>query len=208
MNIQDKIDKLLSIDVTAESPVRLNCTRKDLAALFSQLGFTEGAEIGVDNGFYSEVLCQQNPNLKLHCIDPWKVYSKYEDIREERIFTKRFEHTKKLLEPYNCNIIRKSSTGALKDFAPRSLDFVYIDGNHTFDYVTEDLRGWSKIVKVGGIIAGHDYKGRRKGATPLGRMELGVGKAVDMYVEENKIEKLYLTCKNNDSSFFFVNRGD
>ncbi len=201
----NKINQFFNINSNAVSPIRLEShNRKHLASFFKELGYTEGAEIGIDNGFYSEVLCLQNPNLKLHCIDPWKVYRKYEDIKEEKVFTERFEHTKKLLKPYNCNIIRKSSTGALKDFAPRSLDFVYIDGNHTFDYVTEDLNGWSKIVKKGGIISGHDYKGRRRGSSPLGRMELGVGKAVDKYIEENK-KKLYLTCKNNDSTWFFVN---
>ena len=192
--------------MTDEKIVRLPCRRTDLATLFKELGFTEGAEIGVDNGFYSEALCKLNPKLRLHCIDPWKVYSKYEDITDEKVFDKRFEHTKALLKPYNCNIIRKSSTGALKDFVPSSLDFVYIDGNHTYDYVMEDLIGWSKIVKKGGIIAGHDYKGRRKGATPLGRMELGVGKAVDDFIEKNDIDKLFLTVKNHDSSWFLINK--
>jgi len=192
--------------MTDEKIVRLPCRRTDLATLFKELGFTEGAEIGVDNGFYSEALCKLNPELKLHCIDPWKVYSKYADITDEKVFDKRFEHTKALLKPYNCNIIRKSSTGALKDFVPSSLDFVYIDGNHTYDYVMEDLIGWSKIVKKGGIIAGHDYKGRRKGSTPLGRMELGVGKAVDDFIEKNDIDKLFLTVKNHDSTWFFINK--
>lgn len=46
---------------------------------------------------------------------------------------------------------------AAQDFADRSLDFVYIDGNHQFQYVAWDIAEWSKKVKVGGIISGHDY---------------------------------------------------
>ena len=46
---------------------------------------------------------------------------------------------------------------AVKDFADESLDFVYIDANHEFKYVTEDIFEWSKKVRKGGAIAGHDY---------------------------------------------------
>lgn len=46
---------------------------------------------------------------------------------------------------------------AVKDFTDNSLDFVYIDGNHQLQYVIEDITQWSKKLKVGGIISGHDY---------------------------------------------------
>lgn len=46
---------------------------------------------------------------------------------------------------------------AVKDFDDESVDFVYIDGNHEFKYVAEDICEWSKKVKKGGVISGHDY---------------------------------------------------
>src|SRR4029078_5218989 len=46
---------------------------------------------------------------------------------------------------------------AVKDFKDESLDFVYIDGNHQLRYVIEDLVEWSKKIRSGGIISGHDY---------------------------------------------------
>jgi glycosyltransferase involved in cell wall biosynthesis len=46
---------------------------------------------------------------------------------------------------------------AVTDFADESLDFVYIDGNHQLKYVVEDIVEWTKKIKKGGIIAGHDY---------------------------------------------------
>jgi len=46
---------------------------------------------------------------------------------------------------------------AVKDFKNESIDFVYIDGNHGFKFVTEDICEWSKKVRKGGVIAGHDY---------------------------------------------------
>ena len=46
---------------------------------------------------------------------------------------------------------------AVKDFENESIDFVYIDGNHGFKFITEDIYEWSKKVRKGGIISGHDY---------------------------------------------------
>jgi hypothetical protein len=46
---------------------------------------------------------------------------------------------------------------ALGDFEDESLDFVYIDGNHEFRYIAEDLFEWTKKVKKGGIVSGDDY---------------------------------------------------
>ena len=46
---------------------------------------------------------------------------------------------------------------ALEDFLDNSLDFVFIDANHTFEYVVNDIAEWSKKVRPGGIISGHDF---------------------------------------------------
>lgn len=46
---------------------------------------------------------------------------------------------------------------AVEDFEDGSLDFVYIDANHEFRYIAEDLYEWTKKVRKGGIVAGHDY---------------------------------------------------
>ena len=46
---------------------------------------------------------------------------------------------------------------ALKYFQDDSLDFVYLDGNHDFVNVTQDIHYWLKKVKPGGILSGHDY---------------------------------------------------
>jgi len=46
---------------------------------------------------------------------------------------------------------------AVEDFEDESLDFVYIDANHEFRYIAEDLCEWTKKVKKGGIVSGDDY---------------------------------------------------
>ena len=131
------------------SPAEIpDCSRDDLPQFFVEMGFKVGAEIGVDKGEFSEKFCQAG--LSLYAIDPW--LSKHDRLDF------LYEHTKRVLTPYpNCTIIRKTSMEAVEDFADESLDFVYIDGNHEFRYIAEDLYEWTKKVKKGGIVSGHDY---------------------------------------------------
>ena len=60
----------------------------------------------------------------------------------------------------NFNIIKKHKTTSkefVKEIADGSLDFVYIDGDHSYDSCKEDINMWLPKIKQGGIIAGHDY---------------------------------------------------
>lgn len=136
--------------------------RSELALLFTELGFTVGAEIGVLFGRYSKILCEANPKLKLYSVDPWLSYDEYKDRTPQKNFDELYETTKKNLALFNCEIIRKKSMDAVQMFQDESLDFVYIDGNHEFTSEANDIHEWGKKVKVGGIISGHDYRRYRK----------------------------------------------
>jgi len=142
-----------------------NMGRSDMTALFAELGFRVGVEVGVAEGDYSEVLCKANPNLRLYSVDPWLLTAYEPDIipaeagnvDSQIVFDQMAERCKKKLAPYNCTILRKTSMEALKDFADNSLDFVYIDANHDFLTFIQDLHYWKRKVRIGGIISGHDY---------------------------------------------------
>ena len=135
--------------------------------MFGELGFKYGAEVGVGRGDYSDVLCSRIKSLKkLYSVDPWTVV--YKDPRTYKKGSRRqeryYELSKEKLDKYPvCEIIRKTSIEAVMDIPYESLDFVYIDGAHTFDYVMVDLIEWGKRVKKGGIISGDDYKLHRDG---------------------------------------------
>ena len=133
----------------------------DLSKLFAELGFNKGVEVGTDQGLFAEVLCQDNPNLHLSCVDPWitEAYEKEASgvVGDQDYFNARYNETVERLKPYNCTLIRKTSMDALADFEDNSLDFVYIDANHDFLNFTMDLHYWMKKVRPGGIISGHDY---------------------------------------------------
>ena len=164
-----------------------DCSRDDLPELFKELGFKKGVEIGTYKGEFAEVIAKSG--LELYGVDPWLSYpnylyfSKYE--QDQVVLNEQYEESKRVLKPYpNAHLIRKMSMDALEDFEDESLDFVYIDGNHTFRYVAEDIAEWTKKVKKGGIVCGHDYF--------YGRPSSVVRYVVDAYVAAHAIQKLYI----------------
>jgi len=50
-----------------------------------------------------------------------------------------------------------------KDFEDESIDFLFIDANHTYEYVSQDIAAYLPKIKPGGIIAGHDFNGHHPG---------------------------------------------
>jgi hypothetical protein len=152
------IIKKYNLDMSQELPICIpNTDRNRLAKLFYELGYKEGAEIGIAEASYSFRLFQKNPNLFLHCIDCWKEYEGYDDMNKQETYSKSEEKAREVLKQYNSNIIKKFSMDAVKDFKDESLDFVYIDANHDLQNVINDITEWSKKVRKGGIVSGHDY---------------------------------------------------
>lgn len=160
MNTLDYIlDKFnLSYDEATPMPIEIpNVGRDNLPSLFKELGFNAGAEVGVLDGDFTERLCQANPDLKLYGVDSWERLPGYEHYDADRL-KRAYDAAKEKLSKYNCEIIKKTSMEAVEDFEDGSLDFVYIDADHSFQHVVNDVCEWIKKVKVGGIIGGHDFR--------------------------------------------------
>ncbi len=88
---------------------------------------------------------------------------------------------------------------AVEQFKPGELDFVYIDAKHDFKHVSEDVDAWAKIVRVGGIVSGHDY-----GHFKYKDRGLEAKRAIDNYVKEHRIRMLFLVNQNYQTTWFFV----
>lgn len=170
-------------------------SRDDLAKLFTG----KGVEIGVEKGFFSQVICQTNPMIKLYCVDPYVSYRKYRDHTRQQKFDIFRLKARSKLRGFNVKFIQKFSIDAVKEFEDASLDFVYIDANHSYEFVIQDITEWAKKVKPGGIVAGHDYI-RRKGQEHL----YGVVQAVDEYIKANDYDlTVYRDIDNSPSWMFF-----
>ncbi len=158
MNTVEYICKKFEIDLSSNSPFEIDCGKwHGFPKLFKELGFKTGAEIGVLKGQWSEKMFRSIPNLKMYCIDKWGNYTGYADYEHSKL--KEYSKIAKTrLKKYNCEIIEKWSMETVSDFKDGSLDFVFIDGNHSFQYVVNDIAEWSKKVRKGGIISGHDFK--------------------------------------------------
>ena len=177
-----------SLPFTGWTPV----TREILPELFRELGYKVGAEVGVAQGTFSRLLCQEMPGLKLTCVDPWVEYSR--GRISQRVCDQRYRMAVRRLTPYGCDIKRMTSLAASAGVADGSLDFVYIDGGHEFDNIMLDLILWAPKVRLGGIVSGHDY---------YAFYQSGVVKAVNAYTEEHQIRQWYLT-KEESPSFLWV----
>lgn len=155
--------------------------RTELAKYFAKLGFRRGAEIGVAYGAFSKKMLEIIPGLNLLCIDPW-----YRRRRRQA-----YSEAIATLKPFpGATIIRADSMTAVKLIPNEWLDFVYIDAVHTYEYVRDDIQGWTKRVRIGGIVSGHDYYTTK-------RHKMGVIPAVDEYVKKHGYE-LKLTEWNKD----------
>lgn len=169
-------------------------TRQKLAVEFAARGLTIGAEIGVADGRNSLTLCQNIPGLHLLCVDPWLKYVDNPRGGPQTQHDGNYELAGERLAHYDATRLRGFSMDIVREIAPASLDFVFIDGHHGFDFVMQDLIEWSKRVRKGGIVAGHDFYHFRWA---------GVCEAVDAYTKAHEITDWFL-CDEREPSFWWV----
>lgn len=136
-----------------------------------------GVEIGVRYGKHAESILETLKIEKLFLVDPYIPY-----IETGLLITScvdGFSLAKERLSKFGDKIvfIFKTSMDALDDI-PDNLDFVYIDGNHSYSFVKDDIEKYYGKIKVGGVLGGHDFETRF----------LGVIKAVTEFAYANKLE--------------------
>jgi hypothetical protein len=146
-----------------------------------------GVEIGVHKGDFSERILQVVQPKELHLIDPWKhetsaVYddalyggrAKSGQVEMDRRFADVCVRFEAPVRREQVKIHRGYSTDVLSRFPDDYFDWVYIDGNHLYEYVKKDLDLSFRKTKTGGFVTGDDYM-------EGGWWEGGVKKAVDEF---------------------------
>lgn len=108
-----------------------------------------GIEIGVFQGDSSKLFLEHCRFMYL--IDPCE---SYEGNPDSTIFASE-ENIKRLLNGKDYAFL-KGYSHLVHDYVPE-VDFVFIDGNHTYEYVTMDIELYWPKVRQGGFLSGHDY---------------------------------------------------
>ena len=162
--------------------------RNSIGFLKSMFGNTKilGVEIGVFEGEYSKELLKELNIEKLYLIDSYEIYENYPDgaMREldnnsETVLNEAKEIAKIRLSKFPVEFIYKNSEDAINDIPV--VNFVYIDGNHKYEFVKKDIEMYFEKIKPRGVIIGHDF------FLPASELE-GVSKAVLEFALKNKSE--------------------
>ena len=120
-------------------------------------------EIGTRYGDTAVVMSRKYILQEFIAIDPYIDYKEYDG--EE--FSQHLRNDSTLFDKISKKIIRKSRNKVtfIRDFSNKAhsqipnnwADFIFIDGNHEFDYVLQDLEDYWPKVANGGYMTGHDY---------------------------------------------------
>lgn len=123
-------------------------------------------EVGTCWGGFAKFLLDFTPCKKLFCVDPYfkfkpREYADALNLMTQDQMDEKFLRVKGQLEgdyKDRVTMVRELSTEAAKKFDDNSLQFVYIDGNHMYHAVLQDLEAWYPKVAPGGIMAGDDVE--------------------------------------------------
>jgi len=143
-------------------------------------------EVGVRSGRNFEKMIEHGPE-EAYAIDIWKddgVASRNDVAYSQEVLDKQYEDFKERMESKPFVWIRRYySVEAATSFGDETLDFIYIDADHTYEGVMADLEAWYPKVKKGGFVLGDDFV-RHKTRTGV---RYGVMEAVTKFANINEL---------------------
>lgn len=127
-----------------------------LSKMIDAMQLKNGVELGTDKGKFAQEIMNGSTLKTLCCIDCW-----LDDYCHVKEGGSRYKEAMSRLDSFikseRVKIIHKYSVEAASDFADNSIDFIYIDSDHSLFGIAIDLMVWTPKVKIGGLISGHDY---------------------------------------------------
>jgi hypothetical protein len=130
-------------------------------------GYKVGCEIGVFTGGHAEFTLANSDLEKLFCIDSYiaplnsstTITNGFEKCYWQACWDTIYYYAIDKLSQFSDRVkfIRLSAEQAAPMIEDYSLDFVFIDGDHSYDAVLADCTNYYNKVRSGGIVAGDDY---------------------------------------------------
>jgi predicted O-methyltransferase YrrM len=117
-----------------------------------------GAWKGMSASYMAVEIINSNKDIRFDCVDLWEYADSQNDISEDmyenlyEVFLKNIEPVKHIINP-----IKDYSVKASNLYEDKSVDFIFLDASHDYENVMNDLNAWFPKVKLGGVLAGHDY---------------------------------------------------
>ena len=136
------------------------------------------AEVGVAEGFFSKIIMEMISPSKIYLIDYYQHNSPHNEYDHNN-------HYKYILNKFNdikeVSIMKGLSWDCLQQLSSDSLDYIYIDGDHSYESVKKDITGAMRVIKNGGILHFNDYTT----FSPIENIKYGVLHAVNQLLETN-----------------------
>lgn len=156
----DPIDKTAQLIIN--SGEKMDRRENFFPELINRLNLKTGIEIGVDKGEFSyNILSKSNIEI-LYGIDCWMddFGSDHRPGFFDPIGDNRRKDAINKLEEFSdrSTLIKGTSLDCINNFQDSSIDFCYIDGDHSLEGVYNDIYSYINKVRTGGIICGDDFK--------------------------------------------------
>ena len=160
--------------------------RRDIPILLKKMNAEKICEIGVKEGANFTTLLV--PCIKKAvAIDIWAetgLISQNDDSLPVHKLDLHYQNMVSLSKrDQRVEVIKDFSPAVSSKFEDNFFDFVYIDADHTEEAVYLDLKAWWPKVRLGGVLAGHDYVN----VTLTCGVKFGVIESVDRFVKENNL---------------------
>lgn len=163
------------------------------------------AEIGIGYGTHAKYILKNNDIEKLYLIDPMKKYDNdgfVDDITKQKSnyndhFDEMYDLISNELKPWDEKYtwFRQESISITNEQIPdETLDCVFIDGNHEYSFVKDDLMFWWEKIRKGGQILGDDY------------WMQGVYLAVNEFIKEKNVSVDFLSKKEYDYKIYRIKK--
>lgn len=146
-----------------------------LAGLIKGHDLRIGVEVGVNQGANMRAVLDRCPRFKWTGVDDWRGDYLGWDAAKRKLSRDRFRAVERKY-PNRVRLLEMDSIEAAATIPDASIDLVFIDADHEYEGVRDDIAAWAPKVRPGGILAGHDYD---QPDFP------GVRKAVDEFCQPN-----------------------
>ncbi|MBD3407306.1 MAG: hypothetical protein GF411_14405 [Candidatus Lokiarchaeota archaeon] len=163
------LDKLIKMQESLAGKTMNRWDYVHLAAQTAGVKADKIVEVGVFRGEMSHNLRRLFPDAELYLIDPWLRHDEYNTgpagnaysrtgIKKQNGYDKIYDDVCAMFEGDSKTHVIRGFSKEVSSLIPDDLDIVFIDANHAYEHVKDDINIWLPKVKKNGLLCGHDYR--------------------------------------------------